>query len=456
MNEINPTSMASQMAVYYTQGAQDLITAQTKSAQGTSSALTKLQSALQAFSSAVTGLSGKKGLTQNSATFSASDVGVASATTAAAAGNYSFFVERLASAHQIAFEDLPAVPVASGGPLHVTLDDGSTFSVDLLAADADGDGTISQAEIARAINQADGNAGKVTAMVMTVGEKTQLVLSSGATGAAGKITVDASGLPDGELKTALSTSKELAAAQDALVWLGAKDTGTLLQQGSNTFTSIPGVSMTFQREMSVGEAPVTLTVAADSGGTAANVRSFVDAYNTLMGVVGDLTKAGNADSGTASAPFTTDAGVRMLRNKLNDIIRQDFGGVRLADLGVSADRNGVLSLDQAKLEKKLAANPDALDQVFGSAGLTSNSGLLGATNEYLNQWLNSTTGQIKRRQDMVQATQAALTARQTRLDQQFDSAYERYLMQFSRLQGLMSQMGQTSGLFDMFGNKPST
>lgn len=450
MAEINPSAMASQMATYYTQGAQDLIALQTKAAQRTSGALTTLQSALQAFDGALATLSGKKGLVQNTASFGVAGFGSASATAAAQPGSYAFFVEQLASAHQIAFEDLPAVPVAFGGPITVSLADGTSFAVNLAAADQDADGTLSQAEVARAINQAGGNGGKVSAMVMGVGTTTQLVLSAGATGAGGAISVDASTLPSGPLQDALATGKELAAARDAVVWLGAQGSGTRLQQASNIFTAIPGATVTFERAQAAGDAPVTLTIAGDAAGTASNVRSFVDAYNALMKAVDELTKRGNADGATAPAPFTSDAGVRMLRNKLNDILRQEFDGVRLMDLGVSADRNGVLSLDAARLEKKLAAMPDALDRAFGTASRTAPSGLLGAMDQYLDQWLDTIGGQIKRRKDTVQSMQATLAARQTRLDAQFESAYERYLAQFSRLEGLMAQMGQTSGMFDMF------
>lgn len=447
MAEINPSMMASQLATYYTQGAQDLIKAQTTNAQKTSSALTKLRSALSAFDSALASLSGKNGLVQNTSTFSTTGIGTASAAASAQPGTYTFFVEKLASAHQVAFEDLPAEPVTLGGPLVVQLADGSSFNVNLLAADQDGDGTLSQAEIARAINLAPDNQRKVTAMVMTVGSQTQLVLSSATTGAGGQITLDASGLPPGALKDALSTSKELVAAQDAVVWLGAQGSGLRMQQASNTFTSIPGVSVTFQRAMSAGETPVTLTVAADNGGTAANVQRFVDAYNTLMKTLGELTKSGNAESGTASAAFATDAGVRMLRNRLNDILRQDFGGLRLMDLGVSADRTGQLSLSQAKLDKALLTNPDALTQVFGSTGLNTSSGVLGAMDTYLDQWMSTTAGQLKRRQDALDAMQKNLASRQTRLDSQFDSAYERYLKQFTQLQGISARMSDTSSLF---------
>jgi flagellar hook-associated protein 2 len=341
---------------------------------------------------------------------------------------YSFYVEQLATAHQIAFEDLPAVPVASGGPLIVQLGDGSAFTVDLVAADADGDGVISQAEIARAINQAENNAGKVTASIVTVGSQTTLILSAAETGADSSITLDVSGLPSGELRNALEGGRELVPAQDAVVWLGGQG-GIELRQASNTFTAIEGVSVTFTRAMNPGDAPVTLTVAADDAGTAEAVRSFVNAWNALENELDKLTKSGG-ESGERGV-FASDAGVRTLRSRLNQIIRQEYDGVSLMQLGVRAERDGSLSLDEERLREKLRENPQALETVFGSARLTQRSGMLGALDEYVEQWVKSGSGQIAARQSSLDAIQKRLTERQHRLDQLYDTYYLVFLQQFS-------------------------
>ncbi|WP_382325360.1 flagellar filament capping protein FliD [Hydrogenophaga sp. UC242_50] len=444
--DINPTQMATQLATIYTQGTQDIITRDSKSADATNAGYTRLRSALAAFNTAMDALSGKKGLVKNSATVAGSSGATGTASATAQPGTYSFFVEAVASNHQIAFADLPAVPVRTGGPLVIQQADGSSFNVNLLMADADGNGTISQTEIARAINQASGNAGKVTAQVVNTGNGSQLILSSGASGEDGAITVDASGLPAGALKDALSaTPNELAQARDAVVWLGDQGTGVRIQQASNTVTAIDGVTLSLTRAMSTGDAPATLTVAADEAGTADNVRSFVTAFNTLQGIINDLTKT---DINAASrGVFASDSSVRALRTRLNDIVRQDFGGVRLSELGVSTDRQGALTFDAAKLKKTLDVKPDALDKAFGSSSLSAPSGLLGSMNTYLKTWLDSGNGQIKRRQDSVQTLQRDITNRQARLDEQFAMSYERYLLQFTQLQSLMGQLNQTSGMF---------
>lgn len=445
MASIDPALTAQQLAAAYTQGMQSQLTSQKTAAQQTATALNTLKTALSTFDTALSSLSTSSGL-RKFTTSASSSVATATANSKAQPGTYSFYVEQLASANQIVFEDLPAVPVALGGPLTVQLADGSTFNVDLLAADTDNDGSISQSEIARAINQAEDNAGKVTASVVTAGGATQLLLSANATGAGSAITLDTSGLAAGALKDALDAGRELVPAKDAIVWLGGQG-GVKLQQDSNVFTSIEGVTITFTQAMSASDPPVTLTVADDADGTADSVQKFVDAYNALEKSLDSLTQFGNPDTGTQSAVFASDAGVRALRSKLSSILRQDFGGLTLVDLGVKANRDGSLSLDRTKLQKTLATQPDALETVFGKASLSAGSGVLDAMSDYVNSWTNSSTGQIAARQNSVQIQQKSITDRQARLDAQYNAVYQRYLMQFTQLQTLQEQMSQTSNLF---------
>lgn len=454
MTTFDPTTTATQLATAYTAGIQSLLTAQTKTATATSSALTKLQSALSAFNTTLTTLSAKKSLSQLSATPSTTGVLTASAAPNAAPGSYPLFVEKVATSHQIAFKDLPAL---SGGPSgKITLNQGGhpLVEVSLTDADFDGNGSLSYAEIARAINSASGNSGKITASVMTVDGKPQLLLNSGVGGEAGQITVSADGDVDDDLAAVLNgTPTEIVKAQDAVVWLGSQGNGVQIKQGSNTITAIEGVTITLTAAQAAGANPVMVEVAKDNSATKSNVQSFVDAYNTLSKALDSLTVVGK--DGAASAAFASDAGVRSLRSRMNAMLRQDFGGFTLRDLGVSADRAGALTLDSAKLEKKLATSPEAMDAVFGKSSLTASSGLLGGFNKLVDQWTNVTTGQIKQRQASVEATQKTLTARQTRLDTQYDQLYERYLKQFSILQSLESNMSNTSSLLSALSTKSS-
>ena len=430
MAEITPSAMATDLANAYVSGAQKLLTAQSQRAQTTSTALTRLQSALSTFETALSGLSTKKSLIQRSATVTGSGLSNATASASALPGSYTLFVEQIAASHQVTYEDLPAVPVALGGPLVVKL----------------GDGTISHSEIARAINLAENNGSKVTATTITSGGQSQLVLTSGNSGLAGKITLDVSGLPASDLKTALAgPGRELVAARDAVVWIGQEGAGIRIQQASNSFTAIDGVTLTLSQAMSTGSTPATLTVANDQSGTADNVQAFVTAYNALEKALDELTAVGK--DGVGSAALATDAGVRSLRSRLGNTLRMQVDGLSLMDFGIKTSRDGSISLDGAKLQKTLASNPEALDTLFGKAALTNPSGVLGAFQAVAKSWTDSSTGQLRQRQDTVEKTQKRVTQGQERLETQYTNAYNRYLAQFTLLQNLQSQMTQTTSMF---------
>lgn len=452
----DPTSTAASLAKAYTDAAQTLLTSQTAAATQTASALTKLQSALSAFDSALTAMSGNKSVLSHSASFSDSSVATASASSSAVAGSYSFFVEQLATAGQMAYANLGTVSTPSNGALVVNLAGGTSFNVDLNAADLDGDGSLTPTEVATAINKASGNDGSVTASLITVGVQSQMVLSSTATGADSAISLDTSGLDASALKTALDGGTTLVAAQDAIVWLGAQNTGIELQQASNTYTAVAGVSMTFNKAMAAGTSPVTLTVGTDSSKTVANVQSFVDAYNTLEGVLDGLTGSGNASNGVAAGIFSGDSGVASLRSRIQASIRQSVGGLTLANYGITGNRDGTLSLDGTRLNAKLATDPDGLDALFGTTSLTAPSGVLGALDTTMTIWTSAGNGQIKQRQSSVTTLQASLTDRQTTLDGQYNSAYTRYLAQFTQLQNLQTQMAQTTAMFDALFSSSSS
>ncbi|WP_414451055.1 flagellar filament capping protein FliD [Burkholderia sp. 22PA0099] len=408
----------------------------------TRAALTKLQTALTTFQGAMKGLAGTAGMQKHAAALSDSAAGSVSVAAGARPGSHAFFVEQLASAHQVAFAGMQPVAAAGAGTLGVSLADGTTFDVDLSAAKADASGNLSPAEIARAINTAAGNDGRVSASILTLNGTQQLVLNAGQTGAGGRITLDTSGLGDAGLAASLNAPSELAAARDAIIWYGGKASGTRVQQASNTFTGIEGVSVTFTRAMRDGEAPLGLEIKADADGTAENVQAFVDAYNALMSEISALSKNGG-ETGEAG-PFAGDAGVRALQQRMNALLRGDVDGVRLLDYGISADRNGTLSLDRKQLDAMLAKQPQGLDALFSD----DTDGLARRMDDYLKTWTSATDGHIHSRQTSMQEIEKSLSKKAVSLEDQYIRVYNRYLAQFTRVETLQTNMKNTLAILE--------
>jgi flagellar hook-associated protein 2 len=450
----DPTSTATAMAQKFTQPTQDILTSQTKDAQAVGTGLTSLGTAISTFQTSLGGMTGlNMAMFAQSAALSDPSIGSASATSAAAPGSYSFFVQQVATASQVAYTNLQDNGV-DGGSVGINFNGAFGFTVGLTGADTSGDGVLSVRELAAAINKSSANTGLVSAAVVTVGGTQQLMLTSTATGAANAVTLDASKMNASGLKTALATAANfntVVTAKDAIAWLGDYGTGTQIQQASNTFSNIGGVKVTFNRAQPAGATPVTVTVGPDSAATQKNVQGFIDAYNTLKSAIDKMVDAGDPTNNLASGVFAHDAGVRALRDQLITLLRP-AGSESLAAYGITATRDGSLTLDGTRLAKQLAKDPTGLDTLMGSTATPAGTGIAGQLDTLLKRWSDSTSGQIKQRSDANAKQQKDLANRQTDLDDQYNAAYQRYLLQFTQLQTLQGQMNSNSSMFDaLFG-----
>ena len=412
--------------------------------------LTRLQGALSSFQTALKGLSGVDGIVKQKALLSNSALGEATAAAGAQPGRYTFFVKQLASAHQVAFKGLSSYGAKDAGTLGIALANGESFRIDLSAANADASGNVSPAELARAINQAVDNKGKVSASIVTIEGEQRLVLTSGGTGEGGAISLDTSGIRDSALSAVLAgPPDELSIARDAIFKLGG-ESGVDIKQSGNTFTGIQGVSVTFKQSMAQGDAPLLVDIKLDQGGTTDAVQAFVDAYNKAMGVLAELTKV-NPDDPSSAGPFVGDVGVRNLQQRMNALLRATVGESRMLDYGISADRAGKLSLDTGKLNAAVAKNPNGLDALFADA----EKGVVARMDAYLKTWTSSVDGQVKRRQESAEHIEQSLKKKERSLEVQYRQVYGRYLTQFTRVAELQKRMEYTKQLLDdlLSGNK---
>ena len=453
----DPTSTAKAMADKYMDAAQTQLTNQTNTATATAKALSSLGSAISDFQTSLASFAGiGKSMLAQSAVVSDTSIGTASAKSTAPAGTYSLFVQQVATSSQVSYNSL-ADGAALGGKLTINLaDEGAGtntahFDVNLDAtADTDHDGKLSVREIAAAINGASGNTGLVSAGVITVGGTPRLTLSSKNTGVANTVSVDGSNATDAGLQAGFAPAARttVKSAQDAIVWLGdpADPAATKLQQASNTFTNIDGVAFTATKAQAPGSDPVTLTVGSDSSGTAKNVQAFVDAYNKLKSALDGLVTSGDPANNVAAGAFAHDSGVLALRDRMISLLRP-AGILSLASYGITAARDGSLSLNTSRLQSQLTVNPTGLDTLIGTASTATPTGIAGSLNTYLNQWSNASTGQIKQRTEANTKLQSDLTQRQTDLNTKYDAAYQRYLKQYTDLQALQAQMQQNSSMF---------
>jgi len=408
--------MSTQLATYEVQSSLDRLNRNESRYKAQREALSALRTSLSTFKSAMTKLnSSTSSMLTNSATFSQEGYATATVGTTAKAGTYDFFVERLASKQQVAVQGLV---------------DGSlsgTLTLNAQAFDLSQYATLGDA--ATAIN--DAGLGVQATLVRSNGA-VSLVVSSEQTGAANAFSHSMTG-------NAAATTTELSTAQDAMVRLGGSYGAGGIEL---TSASIDGVSLTVSKTHAAGDTPLTVTVGQDKAGTQAKAQTFIDAFNALMTSFDSLTASGS-DSAKRGA-LAGDSGVRAIESRLNGLLRADFGGKSLIDFGISADRNGKLTIDAKRFEAAVANDPVGFEELF-----TGTDKLLDSMDKTVGSYTSSTNGLLKNRMDTLDMNLRRIDEQFDTLQQQYDTHYSRYLRQFTTMMQTMQSMEQTSGMFSM-------
>ncbi|WP_114319350.1 flagellar filament capping protein FliD [Xanthomonas campestris] len=363
------------------------------------------------------------------------DAGFTATTTSSAApGNYSVEVVSLASAQKLASGAFTADATVGSGTLTIGYGDKS-ITVDI-------SGTDKLTDIAAAINKAAGGKG-VTASVVTANDGQHLVFNAVDTGTKGALTVSASDPSLSALTFGAGVTGGLTqqvAAADALVRVD----GFERTSSSNTVTDIvPGVVLNLTK--AAEGTKVTLGVTADTSGLKGNLTAFAAAYNTANTLLKNSSSY-NAETRIASA-LTGDSLVRGLQQQLRGQVSGSIS--ELKALGLTIDKDGVMSFDGGKFDTAIAADGGAAaealgkDSKFGS-GLTK---LLDAN-------VNVNNGTLTLRSDSLNKQIKGFEADLDNLDARMEKLTDRYTAQFTAMETMISKMqGATGSLSSLLAIK---
>ncbi|MBY7786515.1 flagellar filament capping protein FliD [Vibrio fluvialis] len=444
MSSLDPITMATQLATYDVQPFQQRLNTQSSQYQSQLTALGKVETALRAFRTAITEMnSSTSSIVKNSATVSQEGYFSATADANALAGSYQVFVEQVATAHQVS-ASMPAnldstTQVPTTGTMDFTIN-GTTMTLDLSTLDSDGDGIATVADLVSAINNDSNNPGVNATLVRSNGQ-TYFMLSSTETGVANSVNVSVSGTGQTWFEDAFTNLNEISAPQDAVIWLGAQGTGLQLTNSSNTFEGvINGVDLTVTKAQTSGEAPLSLSVGADEEGTKEQMNKIIEAYNSLMKTIDSYTSIGGEDS--QRGVLASDPTIRSIESQLKTLVRGEFEGMRLSDLGIEISRDGTMKIDADKFEEAQTTNTAALESFFNGDG-----NLLDSLDSLLDPYLQFSNGLFKSRKDALQQNISRIEDKQTALERKYDMAYDRYLKQFTQMNQLITKMNQTMSMF---------
>lgn len=379
---------------------------------------------LSALGSAAQTLSTASTFQQTQAVSSNTGVMTATSDSSATSGTYTINATQLAQAEVDVSTQQSSSTAALGYSGSFTINGSAAINVST---------SDSLSSIASAIN-ATANTG-VTASIIN----NQLVIMANQTDAPISY-VQTSGTPLTSLGVITSTGANNAVqkAQPLLYTIN----GVQAQSSTNTdATTLAGVTMNFNTTGST-----TLTVGLNTSAIDNNVRTFVQAFNTVVQTINTDTAKGGALQGNVGLNTLGSQLALTATNIVPSLQGQAYQS--LQDIGITLNQNGTLSLNTSTLNSALASNPSAVAAVFDTASTgianqfqsistaytTANTGIIAAVNQ-------SYANQITQDNQQIAFLQQQLTVYQQQLQQEFLTTQE----MIAQMDGTTAYLNQAAG-----------
>ncbi|AFT67438.1 MAG: flagellar hook-associated protein 2 [Cycloclasticus pugetii] len=410
---------------------------------GDISAFGSLKSALSIFQGAVRDLQDTADFQLRSALSSNDEVFTATADETADVSQYGIEVVQLAQAHKLI--------TTSGFADTDTIGDGTlTFTQGADSFSLTIDATDTLTDIRDAINAANDNTG-VSASIINVDSGQQLVFTATSSGLDNAITitaVDSDGENSDEFGLSRLVNTQLntpSAAQDGQI----KVDGQLISSNNNTFSDVlDGITI---NAVSVG-AGEQLTVAQDREAITFKIDTFIANYNGLVDTFNTL---GSYDAATESAGLLLgDSTLRGISTLIRQEISSSVTGLTgpfstLAELGITTDEEGKLSLNSETLNAALDSNFDQVGQLFAAS-----NGIANTLDMAIEGYIGS-NGIIDSRTAGIQVSVDDIADQREALDRRLVSLESRLLSQFTAMDILVSSLqNQSNFLTQQLANLP--
>jgi flagellar hook-associated protein 2 len=277
--------------------------------------------------------------------------------------------------------------------------------------------------LAQSINSA--NSG-VTASVVVDSKGARLSLLSSTSGASGEISIGNN--------TSGQTFTEAIQGKDAAINVD----GINLTTGSNTVTGVlPGVTLNLLSASP--NTPIQLGVAPDTAQASAAVQSFVSAYNTAIQVV-------NAQfvydpTTNFSQPLGSDPTLALVQQQLYSAIStttpgQNNGIDSLSKLGITVGNDGTLTVDSAKLNNAIQAQPQDVQNFFQN----TTSGFASQFNTTLTSMTDPTSGGLQVELNTIHNSVNDLTKQINDFEDRMAVVQQTLLTQYSHINATLQSM----------------
>jgi len=161
--------------------------------------------------------------------------------------------------------------------------------------------------------------------------------------------------------------------------------GLTINSASNNVSGIvDGVTLNLKGS-AIGQTK-TLQISSDTSKLDQSISDFVDLYNSLDNIfktLGSYDKpptdaSGNPVQGDQTGALKGDPALREIKNQIKQAMVESIPGLSgaiqsFADIGITSNLDGTLSLDKTMLSNALATSPDAVGKLFAANATTTDN-----------------------------------------------------------------------------------
>jgi len=345
----------------------------------------------------------------------------------------------------------------AGGTLQLKVEeDGSTVAraLNILGTAEDGfdyiDGTFerrietsaadSLEDVARKIRESGAD---VAVSVVNDGSGSQpfrLSITGQRSGLAGAIAIDG-----GQTRLGFDT---IVQARDATVIFGPAggDSPFVISSATNTLNNaVEGLSIDLVQASSE---PVTIAVSEDRESIVEDVRSFVDAYNNVIGFLDDVTDF-NPET-TERGILQADGTARRVRSTLTGLFGPTVSGLSsnvdsFADVGIRIGPGSQLILDEARLAEAIENDPEGVAELFtleetDDDGNVVRRGLASRIQAEIDSLTDPDNGAISLRDQSLQNNEEQLNDRISDFEALLNGRRTRLEAEFANLESVIAQL----------------
>ncbi|MFT8884313.1 MAG: flagellar filament capping protein FliD [Liquorilactobacillus hordei] len=265
--------------------------------------------------------------------------------------------------------------------------------------------------------------------------------------------------------------RDISVAGDAATSLGL-GTGTTATKGQSAVFELDGMKVTRDTNTindviegttftlsKVSDDHATLSLTNDTSKTVSAVKDLVAQYNSLMSLISDDLSVGDpSKSDNTTGKLAGDSELMRLQSSLRNMVTNPYvagSSLNPNQVGISfVDREGTLGLDEDKLNKAIADNPEAVKGMFyqstkSSTGtVTSESGYASDLSKMLNTYLvdsSANKGIIATKSAGYDSSIKDLNKQIDDFNTMLDAKKTQYVDMFTRLdQAMMEAQSQMS------------